>query len=281
MEQIYKFRHPMRILNLIILLFISVLCYSQRYAINNDNNIVIIIGGQSNAAGVRETDSVFNRYITNSNCKIWNGTAWEILNSNLKNNQYPDSLGFFAFEMSLGYSLQNYTKGTVYIIKYATGGKGMCNYWRVGYGGYVGLSATITDALTNLNTSAIPYTVIGMYWYQGESDANTHSCAVAYYGLLSTMLTQLRIDVGLPNLYYYLIRIHNKCPYPMEDILLVRAADSTFVTVDGGNSEWVSVDALGMAFAGSAHISSASQIILGNNLSTLTEPKLKIKKYHP
>lgn len=249
------------------------------YALNADNNYVVIIVGQSNAAGYPSTDSCFNQYRSNANCKIFNGTTWEILDVVTNSNQYPSKAGLFAYEMSLAYSIQNYTKGNVYVIKYAIGGTAMENFWKVGETGYTNAITTINDALTSLTSSGINYNIVGYFFYQGESDC-TASYAPLYSASLLAMCTQTRIDISQPALPYYLVRIHKDVPYTASYVAQVRAADSTFVAGDGGLSQWVSVDDL-PRYTGSAHISALSQITLGIRLSNLTTPNLNIKKYHP
>lgn len=262
---------------LAILLCLSIHGVSQPYAINPDNNYVVIVSGQSNAAGYPPTDSCYYPYRKNANVKIWNGSTFAVMDAGINNNQYPSAGGLFAYEMSLGYSIQYYTKGTVYVIKYAIGGTAMDNFWKVSLGtGYTNLYNTINNGLAALSGES--YEVVGMFWYQGESDC-TASFAPLYSASLNTFLAQLRTDLGI-SLYYYLIRIHKDCPYVNAYEAQIRAADSLFVDTDGGNSEWVSVDDL-PRYTGSAHITAGAQTTLGIRLADLCTPNLRIKKYHP
>lgn len=263
----------------IISISISIEKCQAQFVENADNNYVLVLPGQSNTAGFPPLDSCFAPYRKNGNLMIYNGSSFAVMDAAINNNQYPSASGLFAYEMSLGYSLQNYTKGNVYIIKYAIGGTAMEDFWKVSLGtGYTNLKNTITNALATLT---VPYEVVGVYWYQGESDC-TASYAPLYSASLNTFLAQLRIDLSMPDLFYYIIRIHKDSPYNNTYEAQIRAADSLFVDGDGGNSTWVSVDDLAR-YTGSAHISALSQITLGNRLvdSTIVNYNIRIRKYHP
>jgi len=275
---------------LFFLFFVLAISVKSQIYTNADNNYVIFKHGQSNSVGGGDTADLYNPYWGNVNCYIWTDSGWYTLNAHINNNQYPHvyPMGKFGQEMSLSYYLQNITKGNIYIIKYAYGGTALADAgpynWNINHrgGSYDSAKVTQQRALAALNAANIPYTILGAYWFQGEADGVNLTYSTDYYNNLVDYITAVRNDLGMPNLYWTLIRIRYFTGYdcPRYYRSMIRDADSLFVANDNGNSCFVDVEDLTAYDTCDSHLSSASNITLGNRLGAAIEPKLEIRQIY-
>ena len=109
----------------------------------------------------------------------------------------------FGAEVSAGVNLSGFdAASTVDFIKVCEGGTSIASQWKPRSGrDYVALIAGVQDALAKLTAAGDTYTVKAMYWHQGESDG---SRTTTYASLLTTLVADIRADLNLPNMPFYI-----------------------------------------------------------------------------
>jgi hypothetical protein len=186
-------------------------------------NLVFLLGGQSNMAGLGGyngylgsnfspwTDPPYNKadracpspYSAPLNSvKFWNygsepagtvvhnpgvGNAWIPLQ-----NGYGYRTDTFGPELSFGRRLQElYPNDTIYLVKTGLDGTSLGGNWKTdGTGASYNLFKSRT--LSALGTLGSNYTIKGMIWMQGESDAPNHAYAVNYANNLQNFVSTVR-----------------------------------------------------------------------------------------
>ena len=112
-----------------------------------------------------------------------------------------------------------------YLIKYAVSGSSLApsvsdGSWLPDEGDIYPAARAYMQA--ELATFPSPYELLGVVWGQGETDAGVLSSANAYAPHLRAFRDQLRIDLGLPNLFFLIHGLHPGVAKPYTSI--VRAA---------------------------------------------------------
>lgn len=177
----------------------------------------------------------------------------------------------FGPELSFGRGLADGhpTCGNVAIIKKSKGGKTLAVDWYPGipHGPqYNQLLALVEVALQDLEQQGYIPVLEGMIWMQGESDAKTEDYALAYQENLELLISDLREDLGVPQLPFVIGRIHDQLPiwkYPFADT--VRAAQVA-VADETPSTRMISTDGLGIK-SDSVHFDGPGQIVLGEEFA--------------
>ena len=178
---------------------------------------VIVIAGQSNAAGISHNNifqtkisaKEYQKYVNGfSNVKILYkvgglGTG-EVSYTNVSDGFVDVKIGqgyltsTFGPELALAKFLsENYPDETFYIIKYAVGSSSMDNHWMVENSSkrecYDGLLETVNNGLSLLKAKGLNPEILGFLWMQGEGDANTAANrAYPYYQYQKALISAFR-----------------------------------------------------------------------------------------
>lgn len=179
---------------------------------------VIVIAGQSNAAGIAHNnifktkvgEDVYQKYANGfPNVKILYkvgglSTTLTISYTNVSNGFVDVTIGqgyissTFGPELGLAaYLAENYPDETFYIIKYAVGSSSMDNHWQVNDASkrqcYNDLLTTVNNGLELLEAEGLEPEILGFCWMQGEGDANTAANrANTYYEYEKALITAFR-----------------------------------------------------------------------------------------
>jgi len=267
-----------------ICLLISLSVDAQRCA--NREAQVFIIAGQSNANGARDAVTGILPITDNKlkSCKVWNGTSFESLSAvATNNNQYPVYArnGYYSFNIQLLKNIYDSTQQNIYLIQFAIGGTKLYNDGRCWSSEainslYDSLMLNATSALAAISSVEDSYTA-RFYFYQGELDATNVTYANEYETNISKFIDSVRINLGLPNMNTYIMRIHNdmsSVSYP--GLSTVRAAQAN-VCAAKTNCTMITVDDCELSVDG-AHLTTAGYTTLANRLSGLI-PKKKLIIY--
>lgn len=174
---------------------------------------VILIAGQSNAAGYGDTSGLAGAMAASgAGVQIWvDGEA----NAPVIGAWRPvdaicgGSIGghnHIGVETSLATYLQGLRPGEDWrIIKYAISSTSIVADWNSGGATYAAWLATVRAALAALGTD---YTIDGMAWLQGESDALIDlATANAYQANLTALIAAMRAELATPSMPWVLSRI--------------------------------------------------------------------------
>lgn len=174
---------------------------------------VYLIGGQSNAAGWNTRASGLPaslqapqndvRFFANDDPRI------EVADPNVQWRALVPGTGngntSFGPEITLGRTLADENPDrNIAIIKYAIGGANLSEQWN-SVRSQPNLYDSFLDTIDNA-IAALPAgdTVVfkGMVWMQGEDDAGTTQQTNAYETNLTNLISQVRQDVGVPDLHF-------------------------------------------------------------------------------
>jgi hypothetical protein len=271
-----------KLLSILLILF-AVNCTAQAHVANGQNNYVFLLIGQSNMNGSAAlTYQVIPPYLTNSNVMIWDGSTFPVISSTLNNNQYPTPSGAFGVELSFGYGVQNYTKGNVYLIKYAIGGTPLCNKivntwspWITTTGLYTKSLDAYNAGVAKLNTDGIQFTQAGIIVYQGESDCQQDSCANSYATNFIALINRYRSDLNNPTLPVYMVRLHSGYDTLQVPYLTTLRAQQALACSTLTNCILINIDDLNLA--NGQHITYDAELILGRRIATALQGDLQIK----
>jgi iduronate 2-sulfatase len=109
----------------------------------------------------------------------------------------------FGPEVSFGRGLADRLPGKhVALIKFAEGGTSLKKDWNPVAEGrlYDAFTAFVKKSLKELKANGHTYTIRGMIWHQGESDAGLS--ADEYQKLLTAFITRARVDLSAPDLVF-------------------------------------------------------------------------------
>lgn len=245
-------------------------------ALPNDN-ILILIAGQSNARGstgnTLPTERHLNQYIKDT--YIWTSSnQFERLLVNVNNESNTRS---FGAELSLGYELSSKTNGNIYLVKVAVGGTGFRdNRWNQGDDLYNQLIQESNNAINQLNNSGISFTYGGIYWNQGEQDSNgTQQEAENYYTALTNFITNIRTDInGATDLDFIFTRLGTTfISRPQSPYGSIVRANQELINVQVNNTTIISTDNLDVR-DDDTHYTNDSQVILGEIVANIIENNL-------
>ena len=157
----------------------------------------VYIAGQSNALGWEDMANLQVGYQgTNTNVKMWTGSAYNTINSATNNNQFPVAYknNKFGAEFSLGYKLATYLGKDVNILKYAKGAS------KLAADGSALDWSTSTNELyldfKNAITASGNVRFKSVLWIQGEQDCLLLADANAYEANLTSFINGIRTHVG-------------------------------------------------------------------------------------
>jgi iduronate 2-sulfatase len=169
--------------------------------------------------------------------------------------------GTFGPEVSFGRGMADRLKGKkVALIKYAEGGTSLAKDWNPDVKDrlYAAFLAFTRKSLADLKDRGHTYTVRGMIWHQGESDAGL--TAEAYQKLLTTFIGRVRADLGVPDLPFGIGEVYDNGKRDA-----VRAAQKA-AAADVTGAFLVSAGGLKTSDGGT-HFDAASQIELGERFA--------------
>ncbi len=176
---------------------------------------VIVIAGQSNAAGTTKSSYLqqnisaedYAKYENGfSNVKIYYtcGTGSSgVSHTNVTEEFVEVKPGQGAYSWLFGpelelaaYLSENYPDEQFYIIKYAIGGTAMDIQWNATQSGkrqcLDELEAKIDSGLGLLEAAGLDPEILAFIWMQGEGDANPASRTAPYYGYQKALIAELR-----------------------------------------------------------------------------------------
>ncbi|MCP4566484.1 MAG: hypothetical protein GY841_02755 [FCB group bacterium] len=158
---------------------------------------VFLLAGQSNMVGSGTTADLESPYDQAlGRVKMWNGSAWISYD--------PNDSAVFGPEVGIAHALTNeYPAEDIYLIKHAIGSTGLMQdlagnaTWNIAHiATNTSPSFPIYDFVqkTDAAIAAIPveYTIDGMFWMQGEEDAERADDSAAYYANLTALIANMR-----------------------------------------------------------------------------------------
>jgi hypothetical protein len=249
---------------------------------------VFILSGQSNAIGYADvsdlssalqnadrTNAIIQDRYHNSNDAntTLNNTGWipmVIGNTALANGytgRFGPEIGFIdrVFDLTSSYTRK------VAILKYAVGGNSLAiDFDPTGAGNYAyqKLATTITNGLAELLTAGYIYTVKGVIWMQGETDAKSATDSSNYQTNLTAFISAIRTLIGNNNLPFVIGNIIRTDE--AANAITVRAAQAAVTSADAYASL---VDTTSMSHSDNVHLDAAGQIAFGtecaNEMKTL------------
>jgi lysophospholipase L1-like esterase len=218
-----------------------------------DATTVFVLAGQSNMVGHLQPTFVLEPPYDapQPDVRIWDA-GWAPLAPG-----YGDDWGP---ELSFGRAIADAMPDEdVRLVKAAFRGTALYDDWAPATGGsYLALASTVSAALADLDATGTPYTLGGVVWMQGESDAHEGRGA-DYEANLRAFVADLRGQLGDPELPFVIGRIS---PFfgTDADNAAVRTAQIT-VARDTPNARWVDTDALPLVNFG--HYDSDGTLSLG------------------
>lgn len=165
-------------------------------------NYVLIVSGQSNAVG-RAPNPIGDPAVAACNfsrTKIWVSGAWQTLNPADSSQSHDQSPGQHGMEPYIGYLFeQYYPNDTLYIIKFAEGGRGLSSVFSPdSFDPATGtLYATLVNNYISPGLASLSgnYTPLGFWWMQGETDSLNATTADEYYTNIKNFFNSIASDV--------------------------------------------------------------------------------------
>lgn len=147
------------------------------------------------------------------------------------------------------------------LIKSYYGGTNLSNHWNAPSGfAYVIFKDTVTAALTKLTTAGHTYTITGVLWTQGESDANGTRTTAQYEADLNELIADVRNNYGA-NLPFFISRLADTQTHvSMTAKADIRLAQENVAAAD---PYAFLIDTDGFSVGDTLHFSTAGQISLG------------------
>lgn len=221
---------------------------------------VFLLAGQSNMAGAGLYDKLTKaEQKAPARVKIWNKNHWQELGPGVSAN-----VGRFGPELAFGRAMRKaFPTDEIYLIKTAAGGTSMFKHWHVQNGGGPMLKRFFSRAqaaFKNLDANGIKYTIGGMLWMQGESDA-AQGMGAEYEASLKTFIRAMRREFKQSDMPFILGRILPSFDKPEGNGPLVRAAQES-VAGELKNVAWFDTDDFERLNKG--HYNHNGQIELGN-----------------
>jgi hypothetical protein len=173
----------------------------------------------------------------------------------------------FGPELTLARALAPDGPGEVALVKFVIGGSSLARDWRPGAGPlFRQLRNAVLRALQALRDAGRIPRLAGVFWVQGEADAQRRPPAVAYAANLQLLIARLRLDLRAPHLPFVVSRLRSGLPadqFPFR--AAVRVAQER-LTRRVGNTAVVDTDDLGVR-PDDLHHDSAGTLELGRRLA--------------
>lgn len=222
---------------------------------------VFLLGGQSNMAGsgiYAELEEPYNE--PPAGVKAWHKGQWRDLGPGL--SAHPEK---FGPEIAFGHAMRKaYPDDDIYMIKLAAGGTSLFHSWSIEGGPmYKRFLVTVKAATKNLDHAEITYTIDGMLWMQGETDAQKGKGA-DYKANLTGFINRIREVFEVKDMPFVLGRIIKHFDTPEGDNALVRAAQESMAK-DMKNVAWFDTDDYEMHNAG--HYNAKGLVRMGNDFA--------------
>lgn len=249
---------------------------------------VYLLAGQSNMDGVGlVTGLPPSMQVASPTIPLfWSGRwAWQgLAPSSYSGAQY------FGPEVTMGHRLLEIApEQPIALIKHAWGGTNLAQCWYPGETSadstqgdcYRDFMLTVDTALAELEASGTAYSLAGMAWMQGESDATYEPWANSYESNLNQLIARVREDVLEPNLPVVMGRIDCSvhCPYRetvREAQDAVAASDLTVEVVETADLPQVAdalhFDASGMRTLGERF----ADVLSGRGARTTAQPAVQL-----
>jgi hypothetical protein len=227
---------------------------------------VFLMAGQSNMVGAGYTSQLKSPYnATQPDVKIWKYTgSWISLSPSFGDETDPPLSGRFGPEISFGYTIDHlFPDDDIYLVKYAVNGTTLSYDWdpmRTD-GLYNTLKTRAKAALANLTSAGKAYTIAGMLWMQGETDAKDLGSANAYQANLEEFITKVRADFSASDMKFVIGRISPPWATYTGKVRTAQQAVAAKMT----NVSWFNTDDLPIMDPNEPnyHYNSAGQIELG------------------
>ncbi|MDP0490411.1 MAG: sialate O-acetylesterase [Verrucomicrobiota bacterium JB023] len=192
---------------------------------------VFLMAGQSNMSGaglwkeLKESEKK-----PTAGVQIWHKGQWQDIGPGVSANE-----GRFGPELSFGREMKEaFPEDDIYLIKTAAGGTSMYKHWKVWDGQGPLLKRflkTANAALENLEDEGIEYSIEGMIWMQGESDAAQGQGAVYEESLLK-FIQAMRKEFDVREMPFVMGRILPTFDKPEGNGPMVRAAQEKVAAED-------------------------------------------------
>lgn len=186
---------------------------------------ILLMAGQSNCAGGGSNLHLLqNRaelLTLDSNHQIWNQLtqAFETMapGANCNTTLFGMQRPFHGIELRFAKTYVDSTGTPLYVVKHSV--VGTLGNTRVGLPGgpiwnkkageiYPTMIAQYNAAVATFD-AADTINVVGFAWIQGESDGGAQN-SLDYYRNLLTLLADVRLDLALPSLPFFVFRLHDK-----------------------------------------------------------------------
>lgn len=230
---------------------------------------VFLLAGQSNMVGsgrYDELESPYNEPL--EGVKMWHKGVWKPLGPRTNNNKEK----LFGPEIAFAHAMKKaYPKDEIYLIKVAAGGTSLYHSWALpaedappkSGGMYRMFIARCTAALKNLTDAEIRYTIDGMLWMQGESDAKGGQ-GEQYKVRLTAFIKHMRDHFEVDDMPFILGRIIKHYDTPEGDNAKVRAAQEA-VADEMDYVAWFSTDHYELFNAG--HYNTEGLVRMGHDFA--------------
>lgn len=185
---------------LFILLLFSLSVRAQVYIGDLDDTAQIyFVGGQSNPVGrdkatIGEIPDIYK--LLNEGQLIYADGDFQILNVYTNNQWYSqyltDRWGFVDIWSRNLKNTSPYSK--IYILKVCIGGTSMCDYWKYDAAakGATSIYSACNFARNYFTALGKPFKFVQGFWYQGETDMFTESCADMYRHYCDSLFRRIR-----------------------------------------------------------------------------------------
>lgn len=222
---------------------------------------VFLLGGQSNMAGAGIYAELEEPYKEPpAGVRAWHKGEWRELGPGLSAG--PER---FGPEIAFGHAMRKaYPDDDIYMIKFAAGGTSLFHSWSIEGGPmYKRFIKAAKAAMKNLDDAGITYTIDGMLWMQGETDAQKGKGA-EYKANLTAFIKRVREVFEVEDMPFVLGRIIKHFDTPEGDNALVRAAQESMAK-DMKNVAWFDTDDYEKQNAG--HYNAKGLVRMGNDFA--------------
>jgi hypothetical protein len=140
------------------------------------------------------------------NVKIWDSQKWVAHTSRLEKSEKRNAK--CGPEISFGHAIaKQFPETEIRLIKYAVDASALYDDWAPIEGKqYVGFVKTVESALVDLESEGADYTIAGMLWLQGESDALENQ-GKAYEANLTAFISHMRTAFKMPEMPFIIARV--------------------------------------------------------------------------
>ena len=202
--------------------------------------------------------------------KIWEpkGKEWVPLSAGAR----------FGPEVSFGHAMAKaFPDDDIRLVKHAVSGTSLYKDWAPTNGPqYRAFMATANDALADLDTSNVAYSVVGMLWLQGESDAKDRQ-GESYERNLTTFIAHIRTIFNAPEMPFIIARVRDHYGKGIQADMVRAAQESVAKTMR--RVAWFDTDDCSMFNAG--HYDSAGLIVIGKRFAEEYVKMLNVRQSGP